>query len=303
MRYLRRMNPTRRAYLELHLAVLLYGFTAILGDLIELSALVLVWWRVMIVTATLFFVVRAVRLIRALPRQLLWQFAGVGILVGLHWLCFYGSIKLANASISLITMATTSFFTALLEPLFFRRKIRYLELLLGLLIVPGMMLIARGADPSMYAGIVVGLLSALLAASFSVFNKMLIDRAEPLQITFLELGSAWLFLCCILPFVFLQQEDLTLLPTARDLGLLLVLALLCTILAYWLNLRALKHLSAFASTLTINLEPVYGILLAVVLLKEHQELGTEFYWGGLLILASVFAYPVLERRFGTSKSG
>ena len=175
------MNPTRRAYLELHLAVLLYGFTAILGDLIQLSALVLVWWRVMIVTVTLFFVVRAVSLMRALPHSLLLKFAGVGILVGLHWLCFYGSIKLANASISLITMATTSFFTALLEPLFLRRKLRFLELALGLLIVPGMMLIARGAEPGMYAGIVVGLLSALLAASFSVFNKLLIDRAEPLQ--------------------------------------------------------------------------------------------------------------------------
>ena len=280
-------SPTRRAFLELHIAVLLYGFTAILGDWITLSAVVLVWWRVFLVTITLLFVVRAARLLRRLPRALLLRYAGIGVLIALHWVCFYGSIKLANASVSLVTMATTSFFTAFLEPLLLRRRVDAVEIALGLVVVPAMLLISRGMDAGMYAGLFVGFLSAFLAALFGVLNKRYVERADPLEITWLELGSAWLFLSLVLPLLWASGTVTEFWPQSGDWLLLLVLALFCTVLAFWLNLRALQHLSAFVTNLTINLEPVYGLVLAAVLLREYEQLGGEFYLGGLLILGAV----------------
>lgn len=291
------MNPVQRAYLELHIAVFLFGFTAILGDLIQLSALVIVWWRVLITSLSLVFVVKVVRLFQTMPRKLILQYMAIGTLVALHWLCFYGAIKYSNASITLVCMATTSFFTAFLEPMILRRRLQWYQVLLGLLIIPGMMLVVHNIQLSMMVGVWVGLLSAFLAALFATLNKVLIDKSPPMQITFLELGSAWIFLSFFLPFYFAQNPSAPLWPNKLDWGYLLVLALLCTTLAYVLSLRALKHLSAFASNLTVNLEPVYGILLAWVLLNEHEELAPGFYWGVVIILLAVFSHPVLKKRF------
>lgn len=281
----------KRAYLELHLAVMLWGFTAILGDLIQLSALVLVWWRVLITSLSLIFFVRVGHLIRDIGWAQLLRFAGIGVLTGLHWICFYGAIKLANASVALICMATTSFFTSLLEPFIMRQPVRWLDILLGLLIIPGMALVVSGTAESMNIGIVVGLVSAFLAATFGTLNKKYIGKSDPLRITFLELSSAWLFLSLLLPFV----EVEVFWPSLRDWGYLLVLALLCTTFAYALALRALYHLSAFTANLTINLEPVYGIALAWVILNDQQELGPYFYIGVLIIMLVVFSYPLLRR--------
>ena len=291
------MNPTQRAYLELHIAVFLWGFTAILGDLIQLSALVLVWWRVLITPISLLFLMRSFRALRSMPRHLVLQYMGIGVLVALHWLAFYGAIKLANASVSLICMATTSLFTAFLEPLLLRQRIKGYEIALGLMIIPGMALIVNNLDISMMAGFWVGLAAAFLAATFGTLNKKLVAKAHPYQITFLELGSSWIFLSLILPFVLKANPDMTFLPSRMDLILLVVLALLCTTLPYILSLRALHHLSAFASNLTINLEPVYGIILAWLLLNDNKELEPGFYWGVLIILAAVFSYPMIRKRY------
>ncbi|MCB0640925.1 MAG: DMT family transporter [Phaeodactylibacter sp.] len=291
------MDAVKRAYLELHIAVLLFGFTAILGDLIQLSALVIVWWRVLLTSVSLLFLVNVVKLFREMPRRLIWKFLGIGVLVAVHWLCFYGAIKYSNASITLVCMATTTFFTAFLEPLFTRKQVQNYQIMLGLLIIPGMVLIVNSLDFSMMLGVWVGLASAFLAALFATFNKILIEQSPPMQITFLELSSAWVFLSLFLPFYLLNNENAVFWPNWKDWGYLVVLALGCTTLAYVLALRALKHLSAFASNLTVNLEPVYGILLAWVLLQENEELSPNFYWGVLIILLSVFSYPVLKKRF------
>ena len=282
------MNPTQRAYFELHIAVLLFGFTAILGDLITLSALVLVWWRMGITTFSIPFLTKIKKKIAALPPALTVKYMGIGVLVSLHWICFFGAVKFANASISLICMATTSFFTALIEPVVFKRKIKKEELSLGLLMVPGVLLIVNNTEWDMMTGILVGLMSAFLAAFFAVLNKTLVDEAEPLTITFLELGSGWLFLSICLPIYLIYQPDALFMPQGFDWLWLLILALGCTTFAYVLSLRSLKHISAFASTLTINLEPVYGIFLAWILLNDAQELSPQFYLGCLLILGAVF---------------
>lgn len=293
------LTDERRAYLELHIAVLLFGLTAILGDLIQLTALVLVWWRVLLTSGSLLPFVRPLQLLRDMGRRRLLIFCGIGVLVALHWLAFYGAIKLANASVSLICMATTSFFTALLEPLIIRRPIVWFELLLGLLIIPGMVLIVSAIPEGMMLGMWVGLVSAFLAALFATFNKRYMGDFSPLRITFVELASAWGFLSVILLGMLAAGVSFSpWWPTGvSDWVYLCILAFLCTTLAYNLNLRALRYISAFASNLTINLEPVYGITLAWLLLGDQKELSPGFYWGVAIILAAVFAYPLLRKRF------
>ncbi|HMO37996.1 MAG TPA: DMT family transporter [Saprospiraceae bacterium] len=293
------MNPISKAYLELHIAVFLFGFTAILGDLISLPALSLVWWRVLFTSFSLVFLIRVMRLFRRLPRAQTLRFMGIGVLVALHWLAFYGAVKLANASIALVAMATTSFFTAFIEPLIMRRRVIWYEIALGLLIIPGMVLVVNGMELSMLTGLGVGFLSAFLAALFATLNKKFIGDHNAMEVTFLELGSAWLFLSLVLPVYFLfAGEAIAIWPVGLDWLYLLVLSLLCTTLAYVLALRALRHLSAFASNLTINLEPVYGIVMAWIILKDHESLNQHFYWGVVIILLAVFSYPLLKKRVG-----
>lgn len=296
------MNDTKRAYLELHIAVALFGFTAILGDLIQLSALMIVWWRVLLTSASLLFIIKVGDMFRRLPRRLGGWFVVIGWLVALHWVSFYGAIKLANASIALICLATTSFFTAFLEPIIMRQSFKWYEMLLGVLIIPGMWLIFSGTEAGMNQGIFVGLFSALMAALFATLNKRFTGRMKETEVTFLELGSSWLLLTVVLPFYFGYADgNLVFWPGTTDWLYLLLLALLCTTLAYVLALRALRYLSAFASNLTINLEPVYGIALAWVLLNDHQELAPTFYWGVLLVLSAIFSYPVVKKRFEQKK--
>lgn len=293
------MESERRSYLELHLAVLLFGFTAILGDLIQLPALVLVWWRVFLTSVSLLALVRVRQLFRHIPSGVLLRFMGIGLLVAFQWLTFFGAIKLSNASTTLVAMATASFFTAVLEPLILRKKLKGHELFLGVLIIPGMALIVDGLDISMLGGLALGILSALISAFFTTLNKKNIGKLDEISITFLELGSAWLFVSIILAGQMALGEVLEgefLPPRPVDWVYLLVLSLICTTLAYVLALRSLQHLSAFASNLTINLEPVYGIALAWLLLNEQEELSAQFYWGVVIILVAVFCYPFLRRR-------
>ena len=292
-----KMSPTSRAYLELHAAVILFGFTAILGKLIELDATVLVWWRVFFTSVSLLFLINVGKLFRELPLKTILQFVGIGILVALHWVTFFAAIHIANASICLVAIATGALFTAFLEPLVMKQKIKWYEIALGLFVIPGLALIVDSTELSMQAGIWIGLLSAFLMSLFGVLNKKLIHKTESLNITFLELGSAFLFLSILMPFYFGFEEELKFMPSWEDLIYLLLLSLVCTTLGYVLALRALKYLSAFASNLTVNLEPVYGILLAIVILKENQELSPNFYWGVLIVLSVIFIYPVLKTRF------
>ncbi len=291
------MNKYKRAYLELHIAVLLFGFTAILGDLIQLSAYVMVWWRMLITSISLLFIIRFGKKLQHMPRRLVLAYMGIGVLVALHWITFFGSVKYSNASICLVCMATTSLFTSFLEPLITRQKFKWYEVAIGLIIIPGMMLVVNNTDSAMFFGIILGLISAFLASLFGTLNKKMIDKADPLNITFLELGSGWLFLSIVFPLYLRQMPETTFWPSSTDWFYLAILAFLCTTLAYVLTLRALKHISAFAANLSINLEPVYGILLAIIILKEHHELSPGFYWGCTIIIAAVLGYPFLRSRF------
>lgn len=291
------MNTTKRAYLELHIAVLLFGFTAILGNLIQLSAVVLVWWRVLL--ASLFFLLftKAAAQIRLIPRRFFWQFVGIGCLVTLHWLTFYEAIKLSNASVALICLATTSFQSSILEPLMTRQPIKWFEVAVGIIIVPAMAFIASDLPSNMTAGLICGLISSVLVVIFSILNKRIIDEADPLSISLLEMGSASVFLTLFLPIYFYFDKTAVLMPSPSDWIYLLVLTIFCTNIGYLLATRSLKHLSAFATNLTVNLEPIYGIVLAVLILKENKALPPSFYIGSATILLAVLSYPFLKKRF------
>jgi drug/metabolite transporter (DMT)-like permease len=297
------LTNEKGAYIKIHIAVLLFGITAILGDIIQLPAIMIVWWRVLLTSFSLLFFIQFGKKLRELPLKQIRNYAIIGMIIGLHWICFYGSVKLSNASVCLICMSTTSLFTSLIEPLLVRTKFNKLELMLSAMIIPGMILIVNNIDLSYMAGLWVGLAAALLAAIFSTLNKANIKGADPYTITFIELSSAWGMISILLIFLWISgNQPAVFLPAGiNDWVYLIILALLCTTLAHVLTLQALKYLSAFASNLVINLEPVYGILLAIVILKEHKELHPMFYLGASIILLSVLSYPFLNKKFNSVK--
>jgi drug/metabolite transporter (DMT)-like permease len=297
------LTDTARAQLQIHFCVLLWGFTAILGKLITLPALPLVWWRMLLVVAALALVPRVWRGLRKMPARLLWAYAGIGVLVGLHWLTFYGAIKLANASVAATCIALATAFTAVVEPWLARTRFKPRDLLLGIAVLPGVALVVGGVPEEMRLGIVVGAISALLVACFGSLNKRLVDsvgeNADPLTVTALELGAGTLaltLLAPLMPAIFpVFAGPLLILPGGSDAAYLLLLALGCTLLPFALSLVALRHMSAFSAQLAVNLEPVYAILLAIVLLGEQHELAGMFYLGVVVILLAVFVHPWLSR--------
>jgi drug/metabolite transporter (DMT)-like permease len=288
------VTPSAKAHWQIHFCVLLWGFTAILGKAITLPAMALVVWRMGLVTLALLLVPRVWRGLRALPPRLLAIYAGIGALVALHWLTFYGAIKLANASVAVTCIALATVFLPLVEPWITGKRFQPRELLLGIAVVPGVALVVGGVPDGMRWGIVVGTISAAFVAVFGALNKRYVERADPLTVTFVELGAGALFLAACAPLLPWFGSPL-MLPGLNDGMLLLVLALACTLLPFALSLVALRHLTAFSAQLAVNLEPIYAILLAIVLLGEQRELGGMFYAGVAIILLGVFAHPLLSR--------
>lgn len=302
------MSEQSRAWLQMHFCVLLWGFTAILGQLISIAALPLVLWRMSLVALALFLLPRVGRGLLRLPASLAWAYTGIGTLVALHWLTFYGAIKLANASVGVTCIATVPIFLALIEPWLTGSRFQWRQLALGLLVVPGIVLLVDGTPAAMNIGILVGLISALFVALFSSLNKRLILRADALTVTALEMGAGAAFLAlagagAVLAggglFVELFVQDtgaIFAMPRPQDLGWLAVLAFGCTLLPFALSLVVLRQLSAYATALVVNMEPIYAILLAIVLLGEQRQLEPGFYFGAALIIAVVFLYPWIQKR-------
>lgn len=288
---------TSRALWQIHFCVLLWGFTAILGKLISLPALPLVWWRMVLVVTTLALLPRVWRGIAAMSSRTRWIYAGIGALVALHWLTFYGAIKLANASVAATCIAFATPITALVEPLLTRQKFRPGDLALGAVSLPGIWLVVGGVPAGMHAGIVAGVVSALFVALFGTLNKRMVTAGDPLSVTALELGAGTVVLTLLAPLmprlVPAFAGALLTPPAGMDVLWLLLLALACTLLPFALCLVALRHLSAFTAQLSVNLEPIYAIVLAAVLFNEQQELTSRFYLGVALILGVVFVQGML----------
>jgi len=279
---------------------LLWGFTAILGKLITLPALPLVWWRMLLVVAALLLMPKVWRGLRAMPARLIWAYAGIGVLVSLHWLSFYAAIKLSNASVGATCIALGPVFLAFIEPWIAKRKFDPRELMIGAAVVPGVMMVVGGVPHGMRLGIAVGVLSALFVALFGSLNKRLVEHGDPLTVTCIELGTGTLFLTALAPLL-PHTGPAFVLPNMHDALLLLALSFGCTLLPFTLALVALRHMSAFGTQMVTNLEPVYAIVLAIVLLDEQRELDRWFYVGVVVILAAVFVHPLLNRRQRVTK--
>jgi drug/metabolite transporter (DMT)-like permease len=289
------MQPVNQARLQIHFCVLLWGFTAILGKLITLPALPLVWWRMLLVVAALLLMPKVWRGLRAMPARLIWAYAGIGVLVSLHWLTFYAAIKLSNASVGATCIALGPVFLAFIEPWIAKRKFDPRELMIGVAVVPGVMMVVGGVPHDMRLGIAVGVLSALFVALFGSLNKRLVEHGDPLTVTCIELGTGTVFLTALAPLL-PHTGPAFMLPNLHDALLLLALSFGCTLLPFTLALVALRHMSAFGTQMVTNLEPVYAIVLAILLLGEQHQLDRWFYVGVVVILAAVFVHPLLNRR-------
>lgn len=289
------MNVRSKAWLQMHVCVLLWGATAVFGRLITLPAIPLVFWRMAIVAGTLALLPTVRRGWRRMTPRLRLAYAGIGVLLALHWLTFYESIKLANASVGATCMALAPIFLAIGEPALAGRRFEPRELLLAAGSVPGVVLVVGGIPGGMRAGFAMGTVSALLLAVFSALNKRFVERSDALSITGLEIGTGALLVALLAP-LFPHQGSALPLPGGRDALFLLVLAYACTVIPFSLALVALRQISAFGAQLVVNLEAVYAAVLAAGLLGEHRQLGLRFYSGAAIILLTVAALPLVSRR-------
>jgi drug/metabolite transporter (DMT)-like permease len=283
-----------RALVQIHFCVILWGFTAILGRTITLAALPLVWWRMLLVSAALFLFPRFWRGLVKLPPRMAGIYSGIGVIVAAHWLTFYGAIKLSNASVAATCMAMVPIFIALIEPLVAKRRFDVRELFFGIAVIPGVALVVGGTPEGMRVGLAIGILSALLAAIFGMLNKRFIEHADALTVTGVEMCSGFAFLTLLMPMIQGPSSSFVM-PGRHDAILLLALALGCTLLPFALSLVALRELTAFTAALAINMEPVYAIGLAIVLLGEQHQLQRGFYLGVGIVFVVVFTHPLLRR--------
>lgn len=313
-------SPRTKAFIALHSAVFLWGFTAILGKLISYGSLYLVWHR-MAITAAIYLLIPAVwKQLKSLSLKTTLNFAVIGLIVCAHWITFYGSIKLGNSvSITLACLGSASFFAAIIEPTILRKPYSLRDILMGLIVMLGIVLIyfslpeqpaATAAQPNLSYGwaIITGIVSAALAATFTTLNKKHITTAPTLAISTIEMMSGAIFLSLII--LLFPMGDYQAFPTLKMDSLNLenlrtgpwdfiwigLLALLCTNLTFYLGTYALKQLSAFTANLTVNLEPIYGIVLGALIFKENEDLNLWFYLGTSLILGAIFTQAYLSSK-------
>ncbi len=277
----------KKAFIQLHVAVFLAGFTAILGKLITLHEGMLVWYRMLITAVTLMALLYFRKELQRLSLKNTFKLFGVGAIVALHWVMFYGSIKYSNVSVSLTCLSAIGFFTAFLDPIIMRRRIDIVEVFLGALAIAGIYLIFD-FYPQYKLGILFGIISALLASLFPIFNKNLLKQFSARTVTLYEMCGGFIALTFVLPFYLKMFPAKYYLPTVSDWLWLLVLAWICTVFTFILALNALKKISPFTANLAYNLEPVYGIILAFIIFHENKYLSAGFYYGlGLILLAVI----------------
>ena len=276
----------KAALIKLHIAVFLWGFTGVLGKAIQLNEGLLVWYRLLITVVSLFVVMKWKKEIVAISFKQILTLVFIGSIVAFHWVLFYGSIKYANVSIALICLSSAGVMTAILEPILLGRKLVLYEVLLGLIAIVGIYLIFH-FDTKFRIGIILGVFSAFASVVFSILNKKAVTNIEPKTIMLYELGGGFLVLTLMMPLYLYFFPTNYLIPTLHDWFWLFILSWICTILAMDFSLQALKKISAFTQNLTLNLEPVYGIILAFFVYHENKDLSNTFYVGFALIFIAV----------------
>ncbi len=282
----------KKAFLQLHIAVFLAGFTGILGRLITLNEGMIVWYRLLLTSATMWILFGLMKKLQKIPFIDILKIAGVGFIAAMHWVTFYGSIKYSNVSVALVCFSAISFFTALFEPLILRKKMNWAELLLGIITLSGIYIIFH-FDTQYKTGIIVGIISAILASLFPIFNREFLKRTNvETMLTWQQTGGL-LTLSVLLPFYLQKFPTDNFIPSMENLGWLLVLSWFCSVIAFQFSSNALKRLSAFTVNLTYNLEPVYGIILAFIVYKENQFLSKWFFVGFAIIAVALIIHLYL----------
>ncbi len=276
----------KKAFIQLHIAVFLAGFTAVLGKLILLNEGLLVWYRLLLTVMILGGVMLYKNQIKSIAWKDALKIAGVGLIISIHWVTFYGSVKYANISVALVCLSASGFFTAILEPIITRTEIVVAEILLGFLAIIGIYIIFD-FHPEYKVGIIFGIICSLGSAIFPIFNRKLVRTFSPKLLTLYELGGGLLLLTFLLPFYFKQFPPIYYMPSSSDWAWLFVLAFFCTVISFDLQLKSLQKISAFTANLTYNLEPVYGIILAFIFFNEKKALHTQFYLGLTFIMLAI----------------
>ena len=291
-------------YFKLHFLVFLWGFTAILGLLISIPAVEMVFYRTLLAALGLAVLILFTKISFRVSQNDLIKVIGTGFIVGVHWITFFASAKVSNASVSLVGFATGSLWTAFLEPLMGRKKIKGFEVVLGLVVVIGLYIIFS-FDFRYPLGLTLGIASGFAMAVFSVFNSRFVARIHPYTITFYEMIGAFACTALFLPFyqaTWANNNELSLAPNLMDWVYLAILSFVCSVYAYSAGIELLKRLSVFFVQLTLTLEPLYGIIMALIIFGESEKMQFEFYIGTAIIIAAVISYPFLKEKFiGTYK--
>lgn len=288
------LSDNLKSYLQLHLIVFIWGFTAILGALITLDALPLVWFRMLFAVGFIFIYIKWKKIPIRISWKTFFQFLIAGLIIAMHWFTFFKAIKVSNVSITLACLSTGAFFTSLLEPILFGKKIVWYEVFFGLIVVFGLYIIFN-VEGSYLNGMLLALTSAFLSALFAIINSKFVKTHNPTTISFYELAGGVLFLSVFLFFsdgFHAQFFNLS----SSDFMYLMILSSVCTAYAFIASTAVMKFLTPYTVMLTINLEPIYGIILAVLIFEDKEKMSTEFYIGAVIILITVILNGIIKSR-------
>jgi len=288
-----------KPYIKLHIIIFIWGFTAVLGALIHLEYFSLTWYRMGLASFFLFlYLIRNAtsrNRLFSFNKRLQKQYVLGGIIIALHWIAFFYAIKISNVSITLVALSSGAFFTSLIEPLLYKRKIFYYEILFGILILLGFYILFK-VEKIAFAGVVYALFAAFLSGLFSVINGIYVQEQDAYQLSFYQLFYGFIFLSVVMLFL----QKLPAIPSSTDWIYLVILASICTSYAFSASIDVMKHLSPYTVMLSINLEPVYGIVLAVFVLGDKEQMTKGFYVGAFFLLI-IIALNVVVKHFSKKK--
>lgn len=284
-------------HLLLHFIVLIWGFTGILGKVITIDSTALVWYRMSIALVGILVFIVVKQNFKSLRKAFKMKFIFIGFVVAAHWICFFEAIKVSNVSVTLACLSSASLFVAVLEPLFYKRKIIFYEVLLGALVIVGLGMIFN-FEPQYSLGIVLAIASAFFAAIFSTVNGLFVREASPSIISFYEMVGGVVGISLYL--LIMQPENGIPIPSQTDLIYLLILGLICTAFAFVISVEVLKTLSPFTSSISINMEPVYAIFLALFFFGDSEKMTVGFYSGALLIFLTILSNAWFKSRLKTT---
>jgi drug/metabolite transporter (DMT)-like permease len=282
----------KKAFLQLHIAVFLAGFTGIFGRLIDLNEGLLVWYRLFITAVSMWILFSFTKKLTRIPLKDILQLTFLGFLAAMHWVAFYGSIKYANVSVALVCFSSVGFFTALIEPFIAKKKMNWVELFLGIIVMVGIYIIFQ-FDPRYKIGIILGVICAVLLAISIIVLRSFLQRLNPETVLTYQLSGGLITLSILMPFYMNLFPTDYIIPDLNDWLWLLLLSWICSVWAFQLTTRALKILTAFTVNLSFNLEPVYGIILAFAIFGESKELSISFFAGLSLIAISLIIHIIM----------